>query len=644
MNNAAPGNLGLRDIILALDWIQENIEDYGGDKSQVTIFGHSAGSMAISALLTTQQASFNRAILQAGTLVRPFFQLLSKTNITQVNYDFSDHVGCSGSNTLNCMQDKTVEQLVSETFFKPVHQLWEPVIDDILKNPILPVDPYKAFISGQFKDIDLIIGSNSGDGISQLGNNVLNNPSLYNNLQKNFKKAGPSLMLGRNEPDAADIILTERLRYYYLGESILNSTIDQQLVELMSDNMYQAGGRTILEILALFSDKQHYQYYFDYVGTNSYSDILYNLSRPELGACHGDTLLYIFAGLDNNLVTDEDKEKSYMLTSYWTNFAKSGNVNGPDIVTWDQFTLQNQKFLHISSDSKMEFEDTNKIMFWRNFLQLPQVTESSAGLIQGSYKTSTKGNCILSFQGVPYAKPPIGNLRFLDPVVAESWEGVLDATSETAKCFQFPSIEGLSQDMSEDCLYLNIYTPCTVDEALPVMVWIHGGDYKYGDGGTEFYGPEYLIDEEVILVTIQYRLVPFGFISLESSVLPGNQGLKDQKLALQWIQDHIESFGGNKNEVTLFGQNAGSQRKANKFTTCTSFKSSIKNLKLSLKYCNFFLLHELFFMKHYFSIDLIIHFIYGKMFFSSALNHMSNIFSSGLFSKVIAQGSAPGIL
>ena len=566
MNATAPGNLGLRDIMVALDWIQENIEDYGGDKSQVTIFGHSAGSMAISALLTNQQAKFNRAILQAGTLVRPFFKLLSKTNLTKINYDFSEQFDCSGDSTVTCMQSQTVEELVHQTFFKPVHTIWEPTLDDKLDNPVFPLDPVQAILNGNFKDVDLIIGSSSGDGIAQLGGNVLSNSTDYDYLQKNFKIKGPSLMLGRQEPDAEDLVLAEQLRYFYTGESVLNSSVDKQMVELMSDNMYETGGRSMLEILSFVSEKNHYQYLFDYVGTNTYTNILYNLSRPDLGACHGDILFYLFTGKEDNLVSDSDKIISNMLLEYWTNFAKTGNVNGVDTATeWDSFTMQNQKFLQISPDSLMKSADVKKLQFWRNFLDLPPVTESSAGLMQGSYRTSTKGKCILSYQGVPYAKPPMKSLRFMDPVEADPWQGVLDATSEPAKCLQFTEDYGLSEKMSEDCLFLDIYTPCALDDSssLPVMVWIHGGDYMYGGGGTEFYGPEYLVDEGVILVTVQYRLAPFGFISLESSVMPGNQGLKDQKLALSWVQDHIESLGGNKDEVTLFGENAGSERKFN---------------------------------------------------------------------------------
>lgn len=108
----------------------------------------------------------------------------------------------------------------------------------------------------------------------------------------------------------------------------------------------------------------------------------------------------------------------------------------------------------------------------------------------------------------------------------------------------------------EDCLYLNIYTP-KVGQKLSVMVYIHGGGWLAGNGNRDSYGPEYLMDHNIILVTMNYRLGPLGFLSTEDGVAPGNYGLKDQQLALKWVQKYIKYFGGNPDSVTLFGQSAG---------------------------------------------------------------------------------------
>ncbi|XP_037955973.1 venom carboxylesterase-6-like [Teleopsis dalmanni] len=112
----------------------------------------------------------------------------------------------------------------------------------------------------------------------------------------------------------------------------------------------------------------------------------------------------------------------------------------------------------------------------------------------------------------------------------------------------------------EDCLFLNVFTkrvPKGGDNPqLPVMVWLHGGGYSFGSGNTFLYGPDYLVSEDIVLVTLNYRLGPLGFLTAGPDA-PGNQGLKDQVLALKWVRDNIASFGGNPNEVTIFGESAG---------------------------------------------------------------------------------------
>ena len=526
------------------------------------MFGQSAGSMAISALLTMEQATFQRAILQSGTLVRPMFELLKNTNRTEDNLNYAAHVGCSKS-VVKCLQSKSIEELVSETFFKPVHMMWEPIIDSTLTNSILPQDILSLFISGKFKNVDVIIGSNNGDGIYSLGNNLLTDADAYDRLQSNFSQEGPALFFGVQNASMSDIVQAERLRYFYGGESVLNATVDNIMVELMTDNMYQAGGRALLEILQFGTSKNIYQYNFQYVGSNSNTINWFNISRPELGACHGDELFYIFSQEEDNLISKTDKEVSREIVSYWTNFAKSGNPNGQNGKLWTPISRQSQEYLKISAESEMELTDdyVRKSNFWRTVFYKPHVEETTAGTIQGSYLTSVKGKCINSYQGIPYSKAPIGSLRFLDPVLKNSWTDVLDATKLGNKCMQANSPFYSREDMSEDCLFLNIYSPCEgTEEKYQVMVYIHGGGLESGSGGTHFLGPEFLVDANVILVTINYRVNAFGFLSLESQALPGNQGFKDQRLALLWIQNHIESFGGDKNQVTIFGQSAGSLR------------------------------------------------------------------------------------
>uniref|UniRef100_A0A182ITJ1 Carboxylic ester hydrolase n=1 Tax=Anopheles atroparvus TaxID=41427 RepID=A0A182ITJ1_ANOAO len=187
----------------------------------------------------------------------------------------------------------------------------------------------------------------------------------------------------------------------------------------------------------------------------------------------------------------------------------------------------------------------------------------SAGCLQGTLMDGLKAGPFEAFFGIPFARPPVGELRFANPVPNDPWsEETYNATSEKPMCLQRndllvdPTVTG-----SEDCLYLNVYRPKGCDNStrkLPVMVYIHGGGFFSGTASPWVLGPEYIMDTgRVILVTIQYRLGVLGFLATGDSAAPGNFGLKDQTLALQWVQRNVRHFGGDPRLVTIFGQSAG---------------------------------------------------------------------------------------
>ncbi|XP_046639318.1 venom carboxylesterase-6-like isoform X1 [Daphnia pulicaria] len=195
--------------------------------------------------------------------------------------------------------------------------------------------------------------------------------------------------------------------------------------------------------------------------------------------------------------------------------------------------------------------------------QEPIVNIPALGGLRGSQMVSSSGRNFHAFRSIPYAEPPVGNLRFSDPIAAKPWTGrVLDATKEGPTCLQNDLLTGLTQVGQEDCLVLNVYTHKindAIENALPVMVWIHGGGFSAGSGNfeTDFYGPGKILDRDVVLVTINYRVGPFGFLSTEDKEAPGNYGLLDQTLAIKWVKDHIANFGGNPDSITIFGESAG---------------------------------------------------------------------------------------
>ncbi|XP_038220747.1 venom carboxylesterase-6-like [Zerene cesonia] len=177
------------------------------------------------------------------------------------------------------------------------------------------------------------------------------------------------------------------------------------------------------------------------------------------------------------------------------------------------------------------------------------------GMLQGTWKESTNGRTFASFQGIPYARPPVGKYRFRDPQPMKPWLGTWDATRTLSDCLQYePIFKKITGD--ENCLFLNVYSPnIAVGTHLPVVVFIHGGAFMYGTGS--LYGPANMMDRDVVLVTINYRLGPLGFLSTGDEAAPGNVGLKDQSFALQWVKENIMMFGGNPDSITLTGCSAG---------------------------------------------------------------------------------------
>jgi para-nitrobenzyl esterase len=201
----------------------------------------------------------------------------------------------------------------------------------------------------------------------------------------------------------------------------------------------------------------------------------------------------------------------------------------------------------------------------RNNTNEKPLVKTTDGLIEGFYEEG-----ISKFYGVPYATPPIGKLRWRAPQSIEQWQGTRKATSFGPMAYQLTSMEGpmdpKDKDLteSEDCLYLNIWSPSlTAGADLPVMVWIHGGGFLNGSGAMNYYNGNELAKRGVVVVSFNYRLGAMGFMAYHESgedgepVLRGNFGIQDQIAVLEWIQKNITGFGGNKDNVTIFGESAG---------------------------------------------------------------------------------------
>jgi len=194
-----------------------------------------------------------------------------------------------------------------------------------------------------------------------------------------------------------------------------------------------------------------------------------------------------------------------------------------------------------------------------------QVVATEQGKVRG--KSINEGK-VKAFLGLPYAAPPVGDLRWRPPQPPAKWKGDRDATQFGARCAQghvYDDMEFLDPGESEDCLFLNVYAPAGAKAKgkLPVMFWIHGGGYRAGASSEPRHGGDFLPLKGVVLVTINYRLGVFGFLATndlgkEETGAAGNYGLLDMVAALRWVNANIAEFGGNPDNVTIFGESAGS--------------------------------------------------------------------------------------
>src|SRR3954469_19916259 len=194
----------------------------------------------------------------------------------------------------------------------------------------------------------------------------------------------------------------------------------------------------------------------------------------------------------------------------------------------------------------------------------PRVTIDT-GTLEGAVDSSTG---VSVFRGIPYAAPPVGSLRWRPPQAAARWNGVRSATQLGHNCVQhqpYSDIDPFAAGVSEDCLYLNVYTNSLKTRAnpRPVLVWIHGGGFWAGFGGEERHNGARLAQKGAVVVTLNYRLGAFGFLAHPALAAEsphhasGNYGLLDQIAALEWVKRNIARFGGDPSRVTIFGESAG---------------------------------------------------------------------------------------
>ncbi|KAK0073339.1 hypothetical protein PV325_009859 [Microctonus aethiopoides] len=342
------------------------------------------------------------------------------------------------------------------------------------------------------------------------------------------------------------------VKQFYFGDKNISLDNFANVIDLHTDMHFIIGLHHFVDIQSRVSKTPTYLYKFEYEVKNSYLKNFLGMGTIK-GTCHAEELNYIFHPMITKLLGKPPASFNSIehclvqrFTELWTNFAKTGNPTPEttDLIEVEWKPIDNStddyKYLEITDKLKMRTVKniTRQLMKNKNdklsIMENP-IVEVCQGKLRGINEKNINGINYVAFRGVPYAKPPIGNLRFKDCEPVESWIDVRDAVNFGNRCAQKEFLTGTILG-SDDCLYLNIYTP-TLDPITPkaVMVWIHGGAFICGSGEDDFC----------------------GFLNVEDEEAPGNQGLKDQVEALKWIQQNIAQFGGDPNNVTIFGESAG---------------------------------------------------------------------------------------
>ncbi|XP_054749902.2 uncharacterized protein LOC129255582 [Lytechinus pictus] len=647
-DQSAPGNFGMMDQIMALQWIQDNISNFGGDPTQVTIFGQSAGATSIGLHLLSplSQRLYKYAIMQSGSTLTPFAYTDDKERSRAEAYLVGEKLGCATTSSrvlISCLRTKSTSQILASSL--SMIFLSAPVIDGVF----LPDHPELLVQTGQFKRTNIIIGTNHDEGtawaLAAFPQHINNNekPHMYRDLYDTWHGRytyGPT----------NDVILKSIDQEYLNWKEVDNPEADylDAFVAEITDQTFVAPADTLSRAFVTYNGGDVYLYRMTHVPSASVYELTSRDIGPGwLGVTHGEEFQFIFGWSFIPDISDSRPqlppiEKSFTadVMSYWINFAKTGNPNTAGKPNWSRFTLPDMEYLKLEpgfpSDRALRADTCN---FWNSYL--PALVQFSGDVSSASVSSSVRRHgryrrqnhtswstsswitesirrshpqiwwneilerccerdmmilsallvfCLVSFSwatgpivmtasgpvqgfvdhlkestyigvdkdfdvflGIPFAKPPVGDLRFANPEQPDPWIDTYEATAFRPSCPQ-----PMFGTKDEDCLYLNVYAPSPKPQNAAVMVWFHGGAYNAGSSGRYMYsGIPLAAVGNVIVVTVNYRLGSLGFLSTGDNAAPGNFGSLDQVMALRWVQDNIAYFGGDPTRVTIFGESAG---------------------------------------------------------------------------------------
>ncbi|XP_044729186.1 uncharacterized protein LOC123292537 [Chrysoperla carnea] len=603
-----PGNAGFKDQVLALKWIQKNIHNFGGDPNQVTIFGQSAGGTSVNLLSLSPLAKglFHRAIMQSGTAGASY--LTTPKKFTAI----SSSINCTANQTLDdivkCINESTTESLINglevldgEMFYNEILNISVPddfnilTIEKHCTNSFLEERPGCIISKENFEPIPTIMGFTTNEINEDDARNYFFSPNFTD-----YRILIPSdIKIDLKSDEAFE--LGKRIKEVYYG----NQTPSNELVDQFVKYLMDTNGLAKMYKYAKILSKSTSVYFYEF---NYYTKLNPQQNTTRKNINHSDDLSYLFymkgTTPENMGKISEEYIAIHRMIKLWTTFAKTGNPNPENdpLLNVKWLPIESSKFNYLKISQKLKLKQNlaeKRMKFWEQvYKQYDSIVEASyrykklkspnhgghmkniflgtvflitqkfdlknvtvtidQGTILGKKSLDYWNETFYSFEGIPYAKPPIGELRFKEPEQAEPWTDIYDATKQRPACSQIGDFLIAGVEQNEDCLFLNIYSKMA-RELKPVMVFIHGGGLGYGSIFEARYGPELLMTEDIVLVKIAYRLNVFGFGVLDDPKygIHGNMGFKDQVLALKWIQKNINHFGGDPKQVTIFGESAG---------------------------------------------------------------------------------------
>jgi len=390
-NEQVPGNTGLRDQLMALTWVQENIGSFGGDPTQVTVFGESAGSTSIAYHLLSPLAAglFKRVILQSSSTLAPGWKPLTPEHASRYASLLSAGVGCQeDENLLGCLQEVAFEDIVALTYLtEPRETYWQAIPDSAFTNtPYLPGNPEDLLMSGDFlTDVEVVFGTTADEGLLYLLTALIN-PTELDLWRENWDTFGPAFLFNRatqEEITEQDVAKANAVVDFYIG-GIENMNADhlEGITDMFTDASFLYGLHRTSELM-LSQGMTVFQYMLTHQGRYSFTQ-LFGIPEP-VGVCHADDLLYLWEPVFRFIPEDapfneEDSLLREVMVTAWTNFAKFGdpssiNVYGP---SWNWTPLKEglpHSFLNISSPMAPLLEmETNKQIndrmdFWAQLLE-----------------------------------------------------------------------------------------------------------------------------------------------------------------------------------------------------------------------------------------------------------------------------------